>query len=134
MAVDTFRNHVCHSAGMDLRNHGGLVMANANKIKGDMAEREVTRYLQGSGFTASRIPAGSNADIGDVWLPPPLPAVQVKNVAKLDLSGWCNQVDEQAFNAKRECGVVVHKRKGKTNPGDWYVTMTLDTLTKLLKG
>lgn len=134
MAVDTFRNHVWDSAGMDLRNQQRTVMANANKIKGDMAEREVTRYLQGSGFTASRIPAGSNADIGDVWLPPPLPAVQVKNVAKLDLSGWCNQVDEQAFNAKRECGVVVHKRKGKTNPGDWYVTMTLDTLTKLLKG
>ena len=134
MAADTFRNHVWDFVGMDLRDHGGLVMANANKIKGDMAEREVTRYLQGSGFTASRIPAGSNADIGDVWLPPPLPAVQVKNVAKLDLSGWCNQVDEQAFNAKRECGVVVHKRKGKTNPGDWYVTMTLDTLTKLLKG
>jgi hypothetical protein len=109
-------------------------MANANKTKGDLAEREVTRYLQGSGFTASRIPAGSNADIGDVWLPPPLPVVQVKNVAKLDLSGWCNQVDEQAFNANRECGVVVHKRKGKTNPGDWYVTMTLETLTKLLKG
>jgi hypothetical protein len=134
MAVDTFRNDVCNFVGMDLRNHGGLVMANPNKIKGDAAEREVTKYLQGNGFTASRIPAGSNADIGDVWLPPPFPAIQVKNVAKLDLSGWCNQVDEQAFNAKRECGVVVHKRKGKTNPGDWYVTMTLDTLTKLLKG
>jgi hypothetical protein len=134
MAVDAFRNHVCRVSRMGLRNQQGVVMANANKIKGDMAEREVTKYLQGSGFTASRIPAGSNADIGDVWLPPPLPAIQVKNVAKLDLSGWCNQVDEQAFNAKRECGVVVHKRKGKTNPGDWYVTMTLDTLTKLLKG
>ena len=134
MAVDTVRPHVCDSAGMDLRNQPGVVMANANKIKGDAAEREVTRYLQGSGFTASRIPAGSNADIGDVWLPPPLPAVQVKNVAKLDLSGWCNQVDEQALNANRECGVVVHKRKGKSDPGDWYVTMTLETLTKLLKG
>ena len=134
MAVDTVRTHVCDSARMDLRNQPGVVMSNANKIKGDAAEREVTRYLQGSGFTASRIPAGSNADIGDVWLPPPLPAVQVKNVAKLDLSGWCNQVDEQALNANRECGVVVHKRRGKSDPGDWYVTMTLETLTKLLKG
>jgi len=134
MAVDTVRIDVCDFAGMDLRNQPGVVMANANKIKGDAAEREVTRYLQGSGFTASRIPAGSNADIGDVWLPPPLPAVQVKNVAKLDLSGWCNQVDEQALNANRECGVVVHKRRGKSDPGDWYVTMTLQTLTKLLKG
>jgi hypothetical protein len=134
MAVDTVRIHVCRVPVVGLFHHGGFVMANANKIKGDAAEREVTRYLQGSGFTASRIPAGSNADIGDVWLPPPLPAVQVKNVAKLDLSGWCNQVDEQALNANRECGVVVHKRKGKSDPGDWYVTMTLETLTKLLKG
>ena len=109
-------------------------MANANKQKGDLAEREVTRYLQGSGFTASRIPAGSNADIGDVWLPPPLPAVQVKNVAKMDLSGWCNQVQEQADNAKRETGVVVHKRRGKADPGDWFVSMTLETFVKLLKG
>jgi hypothetical protein len=134
MAVDTVRTHVCCVPVVGIFDHGGFVMANANKIKGDAAERQVTRYLQGSGFTASRIPAGSNADIGDVWLPPPLPAVQVKNVAKLDLSGWCNQVDEQALNANRECGVVVHKRRGKSDPGDWYVTMTLETLTKLLKG
>jgi hypothetical protein len=134
MAVDCVCRIIRHRTGMGACNQSGVVMANANKIKGDAAEREVTRYLQGSGFTASRIPAGSNADIGDVWLPPPLPAVQVKNVAKLDLSGWCNQVDEQALNANRECGVVVHKRRGKSDPGDWYVTMTLETLTKLLKG
>lgn len=117
-----------------LCGQSGVVMANANKIKGDAAEREVTRYLQGSGFTASRIPAGSNADIGDIWLPPPLPAIQVKNVARIDLSGWCDQVAKQALNADREHGVVVHKRRGKSDPGDWYVTMTLETLTKLLKG
>lgn len=134
MAVDHVRNHFCGTNHMGVCDQWGLLMANANKQKGDSAERAVTRYLQGSGFTASRIPAGSNADIGDVWLPPPLPAVQVKNVARLDLSGWCDQVAEQALNAERETGVVVHKRKGKTDAGDWYVTMTLETLTKLLKG
>lgn len=134
MATRTVSPIVRNPVVVGLCGQQGVVMANANKIKGDIAEREVTRYLQGNGFTASRIPAGSNADIGDIWLPPPLPAVQVKNVARIDLSGWCDQVAEQALNADREHGVVVHKRRGKSDPGDWYVTMTLETLTKLLKG
>lgn len=52
----------------------------------------------------------------------------------MDLAGWVDDVTEQAHNAGRYAGVVVHKRRGKGNPGSWYVTCTLDTLIAIVKG
>lgn len=110
-------------------------MSNANKAKGSAAERAVTDHLNVRGVEAERVPAGATLDRGDIWVPDKnWPAIQVKNHARLDLAGWVDDVEAQAVNASRYAGIVVHKRRGKGNPGSWYVTCTLDTLITIIEG
>jgi hypothetical protein len=110
-------------------------MTNKNKAKGSAAERAVADYLNVRQIEAERVPAGATLDRGDIWVPDKnWPAIQVKNHARLDLAGWVDDVEDQAVNAGRETGIVVHKRRGKGHPGSWYVTCTLDTLITLIEG
>ena len=110
-------------------------MSNPNKAKGSAAERAVTDYLNVRGLEAERVPAGATLDRGDIWVPDKsFPAIQVKNHARLDLSGWVDDVAIQARNAGRDTGIVIHKRRGKGNPASWYVTCTLDTLITIIEG
>jgi hypothetical protein len=110
-------------------------MSNPNKAKGSAAERASCDYLNVRGVEAERVPAGATLDRGDIWVPDKnWPAIQVKNHARLDLSGWVDDVAIQARNAGRETGIVIHKRRGKGNPASWYVTCTLDTLITIIEG
>jgi hypothetical protein len=110
-------------------------MANANKAKGSAAERASCDYLNVRGIEAERVPAGATLDRGDLWVPDKnWPAIQVKNHARIDLSGWVDDVAIQAVNANRSAGIVIHKRRGKGNPGSWYVTSTLDAFVTLMEG
>lgn len=110
-------------------------MANANKAKGNAAERAVRDFLQGYGIECDRIPAGATNDTGDVivyrknW-----PAIQIKNQKAMSLGTWITEAQQQAQNAKRATAIVVHKRKGKGNPADWYVTTTLAEFLQLMEG
>ena len=109
-------------------------VTNANKAKGSAAERATCDYLNVRGVEAERVPAGANLDRGDLWVPDKnWPAIQIKNHARLDLAGWVDDVAIQAVNAGRTTGVVVHKRRGKGNPGSWYVTCTLSDLVTILE-
>jgi Holliday junction resolvase len=120
---------------LDLADYARNIVSNPNKAKGSAAERAVADYLNVRGFEAERVPAGSNLDRGDIWVPEKsFPAIQVKNHARLDLSGWVDDVAIQARNAGRETGIVIHKRRGKGNPASWYVTCTLDTLITIIEG
>jgi hypothetical protein len=53
------------------------------------------------------------------------------------LSGWIEELIVEIKHAKAWTGVVWHKRKGKSSPGDWYATMPgsvyLDLLKKAMK-
>lgn len=110
-------------------------MANKNKAKGSDAERRVTRFLAECGVRSARIPAGSTLDEGDIFVANlGWPAIQVKDHTRLDLAGWVRDVTTQAINANRRNGVVWHKKRGTTNPGEWYVTMTGQTFVELLEG
>lgn len=60
--------------------------------------------------------------------------VEIKRVARLDLSGWVEEARIEAGNDDAVIGVVIHKRRGKGKPGDQYVTMTVDDLVWLLVG
>lgn len=109
-------------------------MTNKNKAKGSAAERAVCDHLNLKGVEAERVPAGATLDRGDLWIPDKnWPAIQIKNHARLDLSGWVDDVAVQAVNAGRYAGVVVHKRRGRGNPGSWYTTCTLDTLIAIIE-
>jgi hypothetical protein len=56
-------------------------------------------------------------------------SVEVKNHTRLDLAGWWAQAEAQAGSA---LPVVIHKRVGKARAEDWWVTMDLQTLLRLI--
>lgn len=60
--------------------------------------------------------------------------VECKDVMKLNISGWVNEAQIEAGNDDAIVGLVVHKRRGTSDPGDQYVTCTLRDLVALLTG
>ena len=57
---------------------------------------------------------------------------ECKDVARMDLSGWLREAHIEARNDRAAVGVVIHKRRGVTDPAQQYVTMTVDSLAVLL--
>lgn len=102
----------------------------ASRRKGNRAEVAVVNYLKSRGYDVetSRNARGGTQKGVDVLGDFPA-AVEVKNQVRMDLAGWWSQAVEQAGDG---CAVVVHKRVGKADPGEWWVTMDLQTLVRLL--
>jgi Holliday junction resolvase len=98
--------------------------------KGHKAERDVAAFLRDHGWSAVTTRSASGFQHGDdIETDAPI-SIEVKNVAKTDLAGWIRQARE---NANGKPAVVWHKRRGVSNPGDWYVTMTGNDLIELLR-
>lgn len=60
--------------------------------------------------------------------------VECKDVARTDLAGWVAEADTERGNDDAVAGLVVHKRRGKGQPGDQYVTLTVRDLVALITG
>lgn len=60
--------------------------------------------------------------------------VECKDVSKLNLAGWVTEADVERGNDDAGVGLVVHKRKGKGQALDQYVTCTVRDLVSLLTG
>lgn len=60
--------------------------------------------------------------------------IECKNVMKLALPQWVREAHVEAANDGALIGAVVHKRHGVGNPGEQWVTMTVDDLVSLLRG
>ena len=101
-----------------------------SRRKGNRAEVEVVRVLREWGWIAetSRNARGGFQSGEDIVTDFPA-SIEVKNQARMDLAGWWAQAEYQA-NGRPP--VVVHKRVGKANAEDWWVTMDLRTLLRLL--
>lgn len=107
----------------------------SSKAKGYAGERAVVDHLRANGFPyAERRRAGATKDTGDVIALPGL-TIEVKNHSRLALSEWVDQMLGEMNNTTPAAwqGVVVHKRKGKTDPGQWYATTTFDLWLTMLK-
>jgi Holliday junction resolvase len=104
-----------------------------SKQKGTAAETAVVKYLEEQSFPAVRNPPQGAKDKGDIKLLNfPLLVVEVKNCVRMELSEWLKEVKAEKENAKAEVGVAWHKKRGTTNPGEWYVTMSGEDFAKLL--
>jgi hypothetical protein len=57
-----------------------------------------------------------------------------KRITGLKLPEWTNEANTEAGNDDALVGIVVSKRHGRTNPGQWWVHMTVDDLCALLTG
>lgn len=60
--------------------------------------------------------------------------VECKDVARTDLAGWVAEAAAEAGNDDALVGVVVAKRRGKGDPGQQWVHMTLADLVALITG
>jgi hypothetical protein len=109
-----------------------VAVTNRPKIKGTAAESAVVRYLQANGFpTAERRTLSGSKDRGDIGGIVGV-VIEVKDVVKTALGPWLREATVEAVNAHAPIGVVWHKRRGTTNPGEWFVTMDGETFIKLI--
>ena len=110
---------------------------NPNKAKGTALERQTADYWQEhwSEWIDRRTPTGGKdkGDLVNVRVGAARLVIEVKNsVSYKDLSGWVEEAAIEAVNDGAVAGIVVHKRKGKAEPGQQYVTMTQASLLAIL--
>lgn len=110
------------------------------RTKGTKLERAVADYLAGclKDDRIDRMPLRGGKDRGDIaGVRTPLGdrvTIECKNVSRLNLAGWVDESVVEAGNADAAVAVVVHKRRGKGDAGEQYVTMRLRDLVVLLGG
>lgn len=105
----------------------------AAKQKGTTAETAVASYIKSKGwpYAERRTLSGMN-DRGDIAGILGV-VIEVKNCKEMDLSGWLKEAQREKQNDHADHGVVWHKKRGTTDPGQWYVTMTGESFAELLK-
>lgn len=108
------------------------------RAAGTRFERQVADYLKThvSEFIDRRVKTGAKdkGDIANVRAHGQRVVVECKDVARLNLAGWVTEADIERGNDDALAGLVVHKRRGTTDPGDQYVTTTLRDIVALLNG
>jgi hypothetical protein len=98
------------------------VSGSASRRKGSRAEVAVVHALRRAGWvadTSRNVLDGRRTGDDIVWDGPC--SIEVKDVTKVDLSGWLRQA---AQNAAGRVPVVWHKKRGTADAEGWYVTMT----------
>jgi hypothetical protein len=105
-------------------------MTRTAKQNGTEAETRVAEFLRPYFPEIRRLAPAGIADTGDLGGIVGL-TVQVKAQHQLKLAAWVDQAATQAQRAGTDHYVVVHRRWGKGNPGQWYVTMPLANFAPL---
>lgn len=82
----------------------------------------------------TRAGAKDRGDVGGVRIHDRRLVIEVKDCARLDLPGWTREAHAEAGNDDALAGVVVHKRRGTTDPLAQWVSMTLADLIALIGG
>lgn len=116
-------------------------MANANKQKGDRAERAVRDWAVSRWPGSFKTRAGFNDDVGDVIATTPFGrlVLQVKDVAQPAWRAWFTQLAAQVNTCAKLSqeavvgGVIVHKVRGSANPATWRAVTTLEGLAQMLE-
>lgn len=106
---------------------------NRSKAKGTSAETAVVRFLRTIGFAqAERRTLNGILDRGDITGIPGV-VIEVKNCARQELAAWVAEAERERDNDRASLGVVWHKRRGKTDPAHWFVTMSGAQFAALLR-
>lgn len=106
-------------------------MSNPAKAKGSGAERAVVAWLKKWYPYVDRRLAGATLDKGDVSGIPGV-TIEIKNHDKMALSGWLKELATEMENDGAWTGVVIHKKRGTTDVGEWYATMPAKVWVDLL--
>jgi hypothetical protein len=95
----------------------------AQRLVDDRIDRRVKRGNQDRGdITGIRTCRGDRV------------VIELKDVARLDLPGWLREAEVERANDDAAIGVVMHKKRGTTNPAEQYVTMTAEAFAVLIEG
>lgn len=110
-----------------------LLGMSKSKQKGTAAETALVNWLKKQGEKhVERRPLNGSADRGDIAGIHDV-VIEVKNTVRMELSGWLAELAVEMNNDKANTGVVVHKKKGTTDVGEWYATLPVKVWYKLLK-
>ena len=107
-------------------------MSSTAKAKGSQAERDVVKWLKQWFPYVDRRLAGATLDKGDISGIPGV-TIEIKNHAKMDLAGWIEELIVEMTNDNAWTGVVIHKRKGRGTPAEWYASMPAQVWVELLR-
>jgi len=102
------------------------------KRKGHAAELAVVKWLRAHGINADRIQAGTHKDRGDVngW---PGVVIEVKDRKAHSWHGYFEQLRRQIANANAYTGVIIAKRPGLTDVGEWMAVMPVTEWFQLMQ-
>ena len=108
-------------------------MTTPQKRKGSDHELRIAKYLVERGWIhAERRVAGATLDKGDIYGIIGC-VIEAKNEKRIDLSGYLKELDVEMKNAKAETGVVIVKKKGTTDVGQYYAVMPVSLWADLMK-
>ena len=108
-------------------------MSTAAKRKGSKAETDAVKWLKVNGFPyADRRIAGAQLDKGDISGVNGV-TIEVKDHVRMDLSAWVKELEVEIKNDNAWTGTVLHKRKGKSDVGEWYCTMPASIWLALIR-
>jgi hypothetical protein len=106
---------------------------NKSKQKGTAAETAVVNWLVSyNNNNVERRALQGNLDRGDISGIPGV-VIEVKNHAEMKLSQWVKELQAEMNNDKARTGVIIHKKRGTQNVGEWYATMPVKVWYDLLK-
>ena len=94
----------------------------AHYLNDDRIDRRVKRGIADCG------------DIGGVRLHGQRVVLECKNTSRINLAGWAKEADDERGNDDALAGVVIHKRVGKGDPLEQWVTMDLRNFIAILLG
>jgi hypothetical protein len=104
-----------------------------SKQKGTAAETAVVKYLRENGFTqVERRALQGSQDKGDISGIIGL-VIEVKDHKTMTLGQWMEELKVEIKNDAAKTGVVIHKRRGKGDVGEWYASMPVHIYLQLLK-
>ena len=109
-----------------------------HRRKGSSFERLIADYLKAHGFPFAdrRVKNGAKdkGDIGGVHAHGKGLVLEAKNTTRISLGTWAAEAEQERVNDEALAGVIVHKRHGKGQAGDQWVTLTLADLVAILTG
>ena len=107
------------------------------KQAGSLWEKKVAEYLDSRLSVdverRARNGAKDRGDINGVKAFGERVVIECKDVAKTNISGWLTEAEVERENDSAAIGVVAAKRRGKGDPADGVVMMTLATFAWLLE-
>ena len=109
-------------------------MTTPSQAKGSRHERNIAEYLVSKGWKRAvrRGGAGATNDRGDIDGLYGV-VIEAKDEKRHDYSGYLRELINEVKNAKASTGVVIVKKRGTTNVGEYYALMTVDMWVELLK-